>query len=90
MLREPFRVARAARFVPVLSMKRTYPMDTIRKMHGLTMKIAVFMDRYAKQPTFYVEPRSACFAGGVNIYKKSTAILLCFLVAGRRIELRTS
>ena len=46
----------AACFVPVLSMKRTYPMDTIRKMHGLTMKIAVFMDRYAKQPTFYVEP----------------------------------
>ena len=40
----------------VTDYKSTYPMDTIRKMHGLTMKIAVFMDRYAKQPTFYVEP----------------------------------
>ena len=31
-----------------------------------------------------------CGAGLMLINKKSTAILLCFLVAGRRIELRTS
>lgn len=33
-------------------------MDTIRKMSGLSIKMAVFMDRNANQPGFYVEPLS--------------------------------
>ena len=68
-------IVRYACFVPVLSMKRTYSMDTIRKMSGLSIKMAVFMDRNANQPGFYVEPiftlspKNRWYDGGTNVKK---------------------